>query len=169
MGPQFRLKLQFANATLVAVLTIAGSAVAQTLPKQGSYDWTSCWSGAANAIQYSKTHWGMSFQMTGTILSNPPGTVFDRNTFRCVGMQASLGGKISGSNLCEAIDLDGDTRLANYSFTSSGKVIKDWVAGTGKYEGMQMRSTVLDLGPFPTIVPGTFQGCNHETGTYKLK
>jgi hypothetical protein len=25
------------------------------------------------------------------------------------------------------------------------------------------------LGPFPAIKPGTFQGCNHQSGTYKLK
>jgi hypothetical protein len=25
------------------------------------------------------------------------------------------------------------------------------------------------LGQFPTIKPGTFQGCNRATGTYKLK
>jgi hypothetical protein len=25
------------------------------------------------------------------------------------------------------------------------------------------------LGPFPVIKAGTFQDCNHQTGTYKLK
>ena len=166
---QFRVTLIFANAALVAGLGAVGSVGAQTLPREGSYEWTSCWSGVANAIRFSKTHWGMSFEMAGTIVTNPPGTLFDRNTFRCVGTQASLDGKISGSNVCEAMDRDGDARLANYSFRCDGKVTKEWVAGTGKYRGMEMRSAVLDLGPFPAIKPGTFQGCNHETGTYKLK
>ena len=29
--------------------------------------------------------------------------------------------------------------------------------------------TVQPLGPFPAIKAGTFQDCNHQTGTYKLK
>jgi len=32
-----------------------------------------------------------------------------------------------------------------------------------------MSVTAQGLGPFPMIKPGTFQGCNHQTGTYKLK
>jgi hypothetical protein len=43
------------------------------------------------------------------------------------------------------------------------------VAETGKYEGMVMVGTVEPLGSFPTIKDGTFQNCNHQTGTYKLK
>ena len=39
----------------------------------------------------------------------------------------------------------------------------DWVdASTQKW---------IDIDPthFPVIKPGTFQACNHQTGTYKLK
>jgi hypothetical protein len=34
---------------------------------------------------------------------------------------------------------------------------------------MQMSGTFAALGPFPLIKPGTFQTCNRQTGTYKLK
>jgi hypothetical protein len=34
---------------------------------------------------------------------------------------------------------------------------------------MVVTGTVEQLGPFPAIKDGTFQGCNHRTGTYKLK
>ena len=43
------------------------------------------------------------------------------------------------------------------------------VAGTGKYDGMVTTRTLEQLGPFKAIKEGTFQGCNHQTGTYKLK
>ncbi len=43
------------------------------------------------------------------------------------------------------------------------------VAGTGKYEGLATSGAVAPLGPFPTIKDGTFQGCNRQTGTYKMK
>lgn len=94
--------------------------------------------------------------------------MFDKSTFRCVGMNASLDGKITGSNVCETIDMDGDKRLSYFS-TGDGKTTRTNLAGTGKYEGMVMVGTVESLGSFPVIKDGTFQSCNHQTGTYKLK
>jgi hypothetical protein len=121
-------------------------------------------------ITFSKTYTGSSYELTGTNRSNPPGGLFDKNTFRCVGMSASLDGKNTGSNVCESIDVDGDKRLVHSLFESDGKVTRTSVAGTGKYEGMVMTDTTFErLGPFPAIRNGTFQGCNHVTGTYKLK
>ena len=52
---------------------------------------------------------------------------------------------------------------AKHSFT------REFVVGTGKYEGMVTDGTVEPLGPFPVIKAGTFQDCNYQTGTYKLK
>ena len=78
-----------------ALLIVASpfSAFAAELPKEGSYDHTACWSGANNVITFSKTHTASSYEMTGSIRSNPPGGMFDKHTFRCVGMNASLDGK----------------------------------------------------------------------------
>ena len=41
--------------------------------------------------------------------------------------------------------------------------------GTGKYEGMQQTTTVVMMPPMKDAKPGTFQGCNRQSGTYKLK
>jgi len=169
MKSRMNLKLQIASAGLVAALTVAGAATAQTLPKEGSYDFTSCWSGVSNLISFSKTHLAFSYEMTGTSRSNPPGGFADKNTFRCVGTNASMDGKNTGIAICEGIDPGGDKRLTYFSFMSDGKVVRETVAGTGKYEGMTTSGTVKGLGPFPVIKAGTFQDCNHQTGTYKLK
>jgi hypothetical protein len=157
-----------AIALLIAV-SASPSAFAAELPKEGSYDYTSCWSGVNNTITFSKTRTASSYELTGAIRSNSPGGMFDKNTFRCVGMNASLDGKTTGSTVCEAIDADGDKRLASFSIGSDGKVTRENIAGTGKYEGMVMAGTVQPLGPFPVVKEGTFQDCNHQTGTYKLK
>lgn len=170
MKSKLNLKLHFTNTALVAALTVAGAAAAQTLPKEGSYDFTACWSGVSNVIAFSKTHTAFSYEMTGTSRSNPPGGFADKNTFRCVGTNASIDGKNTGMAICEGIDPSGDKRLTYFSFTSDGKVVRETVAGTGKYEGMSTSgSTVKGQGPFPVIKAGTFQDCNHQTGTYKLK
>ena len=144
------------------------SAFAGELPKEGSYDYTSCWSGVNNVITFSKTHTASSYESTGTNRSNPPGGMFGKGTFRCVGMNASLDANLTASTVCESIDVDGDKRLTYFS-TGDGKVTRTFVAGTGKYEGMVTTGTVEPLGPFPIIKAGTFQDCNHQTGTYKLK
>ena len=34
---------------------------------------------------------------------------------------------------------------------------------------MVTNGTIEPLGPFPVIKAGTFQDCNRQTGTYKLK
>jgi hypothetical protein len=160
--------LQFFPLAMLAAAAAVGSAFGADLPKEGSYDFTACWSGVSNVIAFSKTHTAYSFEEFGTTRSNPPGGMFDDQSFRCVGMNSSFDGKVSGSTVCESIDRAGDKRLTHYS-TSEGKVIRENVKGTGKYEGMVASGTVEPLGPFPEIKAGTFQSCNHQTGTYKLK
>jgi hypothetical protein len=158
-----------ASYILALMILASAPAFAGELPKEGSYDFTSCWSGLGNDITFSKTHTASSYEMTGAIRSNPPGGIFDKETFRCVGMNASLGGKNTSSTVCEATDADGNKRLTYFSLGSDGKVTREFVVGTGKYEGMVTTGTVEPLGPFPVIKAGTFQNCNHQTGTYKLK
>jgi hypothetical protein len=119
------------------VFASAPSAFATEQPKEGSYDYTACWSGVNNTIDFSKAHTASSYEMTGSILSNPPGGMFDKNSFRCVGMNASLDGKYRGSAVCETIDVDGDKRLSYFSMASDGSLTREIVAGTGKYEGRQ--------------------------------
>jgi hypothetical protein len=163
------MKTAFRYTLVYMVITFAPSAFAAELPKEGSYDYTACWSGTGNDISFSKTHTATSFEETGSIRSDPPGGMFDKETFRCVGMNASLAGKNSGSTVCEATDAEGNKRLTYFSVGSDGKVSREFVLGTGKYEGMVTSGTVEQLGPFPVIKAGTFQACNHQTGTYKLK
>ena len=80
----------------LALLIVASpfSALAGELPKEGNYDFTACYSGVYSAITFSKNHTARSYEVTGTNRSNPPGGLFDKVTFRCVGMEASFDGKI---------------------------------------------------------------------------
>jgi len=161
------MKTAFRNVLAVVIFTSA-PALAAELPKEGSFDYTACWSGIANPVAFSKTHTASSYEMMGALRSNTPGGMFDKNTFRCVGLNASLNGKNTGSAVCEAMDADGDKHLSFYSI-GDGKTTRETIAGTGKYEGMVLTSTVEPLGPLQVIKAGTFQSCNRQTGTYKLK
>ena len=144
------------------------SAAAQMMPKEGNIDTSSCWSGVSNLIAFSKTHTALSYEFTGTTRSNIPGSPFDKTTFRCVGMVTIIDGAAPGTAVCETVDKDGDKWMSRY--VGDGPKYKgEALAGTGKFEGMTFSSNTLNVGPFPVIKPGTFQNCNQQTGTYKLK
>src|SRR4051794_34487018 len=146
MKSKLNVPREFATAALLAALGVSGVAGAQTLPKEGRYDYTACWSGVSNQIAFSKTHTASTTEFTGTTRSEPPGGMFDKNSFRCVGMTTSFDGKNTGSTVCETSDVDGDKRLASFSATSDGKVTRENVSGTGKYEGFTASGTVAPLG-----------------------
>jgi hypothetical protein len=167
---QMKLTLRFISLAALTGLASAGSAFAAELPKEGNYDFTSCYSGVSKTISFSKTHSAFSFEITGVNRSNPPGGLFDKSAYRCVGMNASFDGKVSGTAVCEAVDPDGDKRLTYFSQVPDGKNTRQFITGTGKYEGMvEASSNFQSLGPFPVVKEGTISDCNHQTGTYKLK
>jgi hypothetical protein len=55
------------------------------------------------------------------------------------------------------------------AIAADGTLRREAIAGTGKYEGLVSSGLVTPLGSFPVIKAGTYQACNHQTGTYKLK
>lgn len=148
---------------------VVTAATAADVPKEGTYDFTACWSGESREIVFSPRHTANSYEFTGTVRSNPPGGPFDKETFRCVGFGSTFDGRTTGANACESGDAAGNKRLSSFTTNADGSVTRAVVAGTGKYEGLSMTTTVQPLGPFPPAKPGTFQNCNRQTGTYKLK
>ena len=162
------MKKVFRNVFAFVTLT-STAALGAELPKEGNYDYTSCWAGVNNVISFSKDHNASSYEMTGVTRSNPSGGLFDKNSFRCVGTNSSMGERRSGIAVCEAIDADGDKRLTYFSVMPDGKITRETVTGTGKYDGMVASGKVEPLGPFPTVKAGSFQDCNRQIGTYKLK
>jgi hypothetical protein len=164
-----RHRFTFARVAILAATASALPAFAADMPKEGTFDYIACWSGVSTPVTFSKTHTANSFELMGTNRTTPPGGMFDKHSFRCVGMSASFDGKNTVTTVCEAIDADGDKRLTYFLYTPDGKVVREHVAGTGKFEGMAVTGTAVPVGPFPVIKAGTFQDCNRQTGTYKLK
>jgi hypothetical protein len=159
--------MQRNRAFIAALLSGASTALAADLSPEGKYDFTSCYSGVTTPIQFSKTHSAFTFEMTGTTLASQPGAMFDKVSYRCIGLNTTLDGKTTAVTICEAVDKDGDKSLSRYDNTG-GKGVRIQLAGTGKYEGSVVTGSAEPLGPFPTIKPGTFQNCTHQMGTYKL-
>jgi hypothetical protein len=160
--------MKTALPVISAAIIGCAAAAAADLPKEGKVDITSCYSGIANIIDFSKTYGAVSYELMGTNRSDPPGGFADMTTFRCVGFTGTIDGKASGMNMCETIDKDGD-KLLNKQIVEGPKNTLEMVVGTGKYEGITRTGGGESLGAFPAVKPGTFQGCTHNTGTYKLK
>jgi hypothetical protein len=162
---------RFAAARCVCAIAAAlalASATAQPMPREGNYDYVSCWSGTSNDIAFSKTHAFGNFEFVSNNRSTPPGGPFDMTVARCVGTYTMFEGKFSNSSYCEATDKDGDKFIVRNS-TEGPKQKQEGIAGTGKYEGMVRTGTSEMLGVFPPVKPGVLTGCARQTGTYKLK
>ncbi|MFZ4478678.1 MAG: hypothetical protein ACOYNZ_02150 [Rhodoferax sp.] len=155
-------------AAAAAILLALGSAASQPLPKEGNYDYISCWSGASNDIQFSKTHTFGNYEFVVNNRTTPPGGMFDLTVARCVGLYNMFEGKGNNSSFCEAVDKDGDKFIVRNSI-EDGKQKQEGIAGTGKYEGMTRIGSSETLGRFPTIRPGVVSGCARQTGSYKMK
>lgn len=155
---------------MLCAMFSAGLAMAAELPKEGTYDITSCFSGMGNNIDFSKGNKAGVWEMLGTSVSNPPGGLFDNNSIRCVGLSTTLQGKYTFTSVCEAVDNDGDKRLSYFNRNADGTITRTNVTGTGKYDGMVASGEQKPMGPFPdNLKPGNFQTCNRQMGTYKLK
>ena len=153
---------------VLAACASVGSVLAQSVPKDGNYDFVSCYSGTASEIAFSKTHVAGSTEFVGSNRTTPPGGPFDMTAFRCVGTYALIDGKYSTSAYCEGVDKDGD-KIMTRNTTEGPRGKQEVIAGTGKYEGMVRSGITEPLGQFPSIKPGTFTACNRQTGTYKMK
>ena len=106
------------TSIVAGLLLVVGSpAWAADLPSEGAYDIKTCFTRNSTLIQYSKTQYAYSYEETGTVVSTPPGGLFDGDVVRCVGMTAVVEGKRSGGSFCEAVTKDGDKRLTQFTGT----------------------------------------------------
>jgi hypothetical protein len=143
---------------------------ASEAPKEGTYDYIACWSGTSSEMKLPGGGVAQTNEFTGMITAKTPGSMFDNNSFRCIGFFLTKDKAVTGRNVCEAVDADGDRRWASFVVGEDGKTTRAQLAGTGKWDGLVTTNMVVENMPTPpTIVPGTVQGCNHQTGTYKLK
>jgi hypothetical protein len=159
-----------------AAFFISNQAVAAELPKEGKVDVTGCYTVTTNEITFSKTHTATTYEIIGTNISNPPGGMFDQQSFRCVGVNSIIDGKFSATTFCEGVDKDGDKILTRLIVGSVEGVGQDdthvgettVIAGTGKYEGMTRTGTNENY-PIRSAKPGIVQRCGRGTYSYKLK
>lgn len=160
-----RLKTSFFIG--IALALWCSNVFAGELVKQGNFDLMSCFSGKAEVIAHSKTQVAYSYVFTGTGRSNPSGGAFDMMSFQGVGLSSVIKGENTSNYFMEYIDSDGDKVFLKGDRNGPNGTAQ-FLSGTGKYEGISGGGTNEMVGTFPAARPGTFQGCSHAVGTYKL-
>lgn len=155
-------------ASLLCIADVGFAAV--DMPKEGRFDFNYCMGGK---VGYSELRAGLAmgeFEGVASTYANGAGKAFDRQGSRCIGVYEIVDGKYRDYGVCTQVDADGDKWLMR--FDTGGDMSGKWVVvgGTGKYEGMSATGSYAPVGDLPPAAgPGTYNKCNRNTGTYKLR
>jgi hypothetical protein len=167
------MKIALAVAVGVVAVSTAGPGFAGkvNIPKEGSYEFDFCVVGRGKTLSAGDKLFVMNYELDANLRSTPPGRAFDRMGSRCYGIYINLNGNPQESGICELTDLDGDKWWMDYHGTwDGGGGTYKAVHGTGKYDGITLQGEYhIDNSWGNASKEVSFQGCNPNKGTYKLK
>ena len=154
------------TATFIVGPAFAGKV---NLPKEGSFEFRFCMVGEEQSMSSTDKVSVSHYRIIANTISEPAGKPFDRMSALCLGTYANLNGRQQDFGVCEMTDQDGDKWWMEYHGSAAGGGGTNTSAhGTGKYEGMTLKGQYIDDN-WPSAAKDTFQGCNPNKGTYKLK
>ena len=167
------MKLALAVAVVVVAVSTAGSALAGkvNIPKEGNYEFDFCFVGHARNLAAADKVFVAHYDVVANLKTSPPGRPFDRVGSLCYGTYVNLNGRQQEFGVCELTDLDGDKWWMEYHGNADGAGgTYNAAHGAGKYEGMTLRGEYrIDNAWGSASKEISFQGCNPNKGTYKLK
>ncbi|MDW7710356.1 MAG: hypothetical protein SCH98_07750 [Deferrisomatales bacterium] len=120
---------------LAAAAFWAGAAPAAELAREGDFSATYCFVGNSATLVESKTDLAFSFELTGPVRAETPGSFLDMTSVHCVGLGEIKGGTPSGTHRCQFMDADGDRVFARFQ-AAGPKTTLEISGGTGKYAGI---------------------------------
>lgn len=143
-------------------------AFAAELPRAGKFDFIACLAGKQTEIVYGPDHIVGTADTLGTQRSNPPGSLFDTTSSRCIYRYSYIDGKYDADGFCEFYDAQGDTYLLKFYRPPGQAGILDGLQGTGKYSGMKLRGEYDRIAAFPST-PGNTHACVKAFGDFSFK
>lgn len=157
---------------LAAVLTIAaGFSVLSPSLAAEQLDLTNCYSGSGTIFNDSKDAMqAVSWMQNGIITSHSQSKLLDSAVVHCEGVEHGFGANRTGYGLCKITDNDGDVIIADIPYTGFDYDVK-FLAGTGKWKGLKgslHSERLVRSKPGKGAMPGTYQGCRREQGTFEL-
>lgn len=157
----------------IAAVSMAGSGLAGkvNIPKEGNYEFEFCLVGQAKNLSADDKVFVAQYSLLANLKSSPPGRAFDRMGAVCYGLYTNWNGRQQEAGVCELTDLDGDKWWMDYHGNADGAGGSYTAAhGTGKYDGITLKGEYhIDNAWGSASKEVSFQGCNPNKGTYKLK
>lgn len=160
-----RFTVQLVATLLVAVPT---PAFAADLPRTGRFEFTACLAGKQVSIAHGPNHFVGTAELLGNQRSNPPGSLFDATTSRCVYSYGFLEGNYEADGFCEFRDAQGDNYLLRINRLPGQIGILEGLHGTARYAGMRLRGEYDVVTSFPDT-PGYVNTCVKATGSFTFE
>lgn len=150
------------SCSVAAALLGAGVAYAQQ-----SYDQMTCRAGTMTVLAKSDDMVVWSLDHRGVTQSMEAKGPFDGSTQRCIGVVASIAGKVSANGWCRNVDAKtGDMTLVDWVASDKpGAGTFTFRYGTGKWKGITGGGTYAPVGPTRPVDEGTYQNCVRIKGT----
>jgi hypothetical protein len=161
---------QFVAATLIAGVcaSVPLQVCAADLPGSGKFEFTSCLAGKETSIGHAPNYAVGTADTLGTQRSEPPGSLFDLTSSRCVYRYSYIDGKYDADGFCEFLDAQGDKYLLKINREPGQGGTLQGMHGTGKYAGMKLRGAYERIAPFPAT-PGNTHACVKATGEFSFQ
>lgn len=132
------------------------------------YDITACYSGTITMLSQSKELTIFSMDIKGIARSNHENKVFDNCTFHSVSVMRIIAGKRYQNGYTKFMYPDGDCFFVEISRDGGQIADAKLLHGTGKWKGITGSGKITSLSRGKPIMPGTYQGCVRNTGTFEL-
>ena len=153
---------------LAASMALAFPPLAQAAHR---IDVTDCYSGTAASFHTAKDVLPVfTWAQNGILSSHTEAKLLENAVVHCAGIQRGLGPKRTGYGICKIVDHDGDMIIAEIPYTGVTYDMK-FIDGSGKWKGIKgsLHSVrTVRSKPGKGAVPGTYQGCRREKGTFEL-
>lgn len=132
---------------------------------------THCYSGGGTGFNNSQDAMQLSaWNQNGIISSDGPGKRLDGAVVHCEGVEHGVAEARVGYGLCKIADADGDVIVGEIPYTGFSYDVK-FLSGSGKWKGItgvlhsvRLQRTSAGKG----AMPGTYQGCRREEGSFQL-
>jgi hypothetical protein len=146
---------------------------AQPIDAAEQLDITVCYSGTGISFHDSKEVMPVfSWTQNGIIMSHTPNKMLDGAVVHCEGVQrgTDVSPERTGYALCKIVDDGGHMIIAEIPYSGFVYEVK-FLEGTGKWKGIKgaLRSErIVRSKPGKGAMPGTYQGCRREKGSFEL-
>ena len=170
--------MSLVSTVILVLFTAFAATVEAQIPKEGTFSYTSIYSGTYKALGTGPERFQNTYEHTGAMLSDTGEGIFHNATFHCIGSQYTVNGNFDDNRgFCTITCPDGDKAFFTYKSTGNirtgSKQTNTFVGGTGKLAGLQGGSELTNIplrasGPPATPYQGPYQGISKSKGQYKL-